>query len=113
MLSATATALELGYDLDSIAIGLSKCVGAPARFERVPHDGDFAVVVDYAHTDDALLNTLRTARGLTKGRLITVFGCGGNRDRTKRRPMGEIAAEYSDVVVITSDNPRNEDPLKI
>ena len=113
MLSATATALELGYDLDAISQGLSACVGAPGRFERVPHDGDFAVVVDYAHTDDALLNTLKTARDLTTGRIITVFGCGGDRDQTKRSPMGEIAGEYSDLVIITSDNPRNEDPLKI
>ncbi|HEX3100736.1 MAG TPA: cyanophycin synthetase, partial [Pyrinomonadaceae bacterium] len=88
-------------------------VGAPGRFERVPHDGDFAVVVDYAHTDDALLNTLKTAKDLTRGRIITVFGCGGDRDRTKRKPMGEIAGEYSDLVIITSDNPRNEDPLRI
>jgi len=113
MLAATATALELGYDLDAIVKGLSTCVGAPGRFERVPHDGDFAVVVDYAHTDDALLNTLKTARELTDGRILTVFGCGGDRDRSKRRPMGGVAGEYSDIVVITSDNPRNEDPLKI
>jgi UDP-N-acetylmuramyl-tripeptide synthetase len=113
MTAAAAVGIELGHSLDSITNALSTCVGAPGRFERVPHDGEFAVVVDYAHTDDALLNTLQTARGLTKGRLITVFGCGGNRDRSKRRPMGEIAAEYSDAVVITSDNPRNEDPLKI
>ncbi|PYT01167.1 MAG: UDP-N-acetylmuramoyl-L-alanyl-D-glutamate--2,6-diaminopimelate ligase [Acidobacteria bacterium] len=113
MLAATATALELGYDLDSIVAGLSKCVGAPGRFERVPHEGDFAVVVDYAHTDDALLNTLKTARELTPGRIITVFGCGGDRDRTKRVPMGLVAGENSDLVFITSDNPRTEDPLKI
>lgn len=113
ILSATATALELGFDLDSIVVGLSTCVGAPGRFERVPHGGDFAVVVDYAHTDDALMNTLRTARELTSGRVITVFGCGGDRDRSKRRPMGEAAAEYSDIVIITSDNPRFEDPLII
>ncbi|MFZ1699577.1 MAG: UDP-N-acetylmuramoyl-L-alanyl-D-glutamate--2,6-diaminopimelate ligase [Pyrinomonadaceae bacterium] len=113
MLAATATALELGYDLDSIVAGLSICVGAPGRFERVAHDGDFAVVVDYAHTDDALLNTLKTARELTAGKIITVFGCGGDRDRTKRVPMGEVAGEHSDHVIITSDNPRNEDPLKI
>jgi UDP-N-acetylmuramyl-tripeptide synthetase len=113
MLAATATALELGYDLDSIVAGLSKCVGAPGRFERVPHPGDFAVVVDYAHTDDALLNTLKTARDLTSGRIITVFGCGGDRDKTKRVPMGRVAGENSDVVFITSDNPRTEDPLKI
>jgi UDP-N-acetylmuramoyl-L-alanyl-D-glutamate--2,6-diaminopimelate ligase len=113
MLAATGAAIELGYDLDSIVEGLSKCVGAPGRFERVPHDGDFAVVVDYAHTDDALLNTLKTARDLTSGRIITVFGCGGDRDRTKRVPMGHVAGENSDVVFITSDNPRTEDPLKI
>jgi UDP-N-acetylmuramoyl-L-alanyl-D-glutamate--2,6-diaminopimelate ligase len=113
MLTATAAALELGYDLDAIVNGLAKCVGAPGRFERVPHEGDFAVVVDYAHTDDALLNTLRTARPLTAGRVITVFGCGGDRDKTKREPMGRVAGENSDVVFITSDNPRTEDPLKI
>ena len=113
MLAATAAALELGFDLDSIVTGLSRCVGAPGRFERVPHGGDFAVVVDYAHTDDALLNTLKTAKDLTNGRIITVFGCGGDRDRTKRVPMGRVAGENSDVVYITSDNPRTEDPLKI
>lgn len=113
MLSATGVALELGHDLDAIARGLATCVGAPGRFERVRHDGDFAVVVDYAHTDDALLNTLKTARDLTDGRIITVFGCGGDRDRSKRVPMGRVAGEYSDKVIITSDNPRNEAPLKI
>ncbi len=113
MLSATAAALELGYNLDSIVVGLSTCVGAPGRFERVQHDGDFAVVVDYAHTDDALLNTLKTAKELAEGRIITVFGCGGDRDKTKREPMGRIAGEYSDLAIITSDNPRTEDPIKI
>lgn len=113
MLAATGAALELGFRIDDIAHGLAVCVGAPGRFERVPHDGDFAVVVDYAHTDDALLNTLKTARDLTDGKIITVFGCGGDRDRTKRVPMGEVAGELSDHVIITSDNPRNEDPLKI
>lgn len=113
MLSATATALELGYDLDKICKGLETCIGAPGRFERVEHDGDFAVVVDYAHSDDALLNTLKTARGLTNGRIITVFGCGGDRDKTKRKPMGEVAGRHSDLVIVTSDNPRTEDPLEI
>lgn len=113
MLSATGVALELGYSLDAVEQGLSKCVGAPGRFERVPHAGDFAVVVDYAHTDDALLNTLRTARELTSGRIITVFGCGGDRDRSKRAPMGRVAGQNSDLVIVTSDNPRNEDPLTI
>jgi UDP-N-acetylmuramoyl-L-alanyl-D-glutamate--2,6-diaminopimelate ligase len=113
MLAATGAAIELGYDLDSIARGLSICVGAPGRFERVPNECGFAVVVDYAHTDDALLNTLKTARELTDGRIITVFGCGGDRDKTKRVPMGRVAGENSDYVIITSDNPRTEDPLEI
>ncbi len=113
MLAAAAASVELGIGLESIKTALARCIGAPGRFERVPHSGDFAVVVDYAHTDDALLNILKTARTLTTGRVITVFGCGGDRDRTKRRPMGEIAGSHSDHVIITSDNPRNEDPLKI
>ena len=113
MLAATAAALELGYDLDAICEGLKTCVGAPGRFERVSHDGNFAVVVDYAHSDDALLNTLKTARDLTDGKIITVFGCGGDRDKTKRAPMGEVAGKYSDFVIVTSDNPRTENPLQI
>ncbi len=113
MLAATAVSLELGYDLDKIGDGLQTCVGAPGRFERVAHDGDFAVVVDYAHSDDALLNTLQTARDLTGGKIITVFGCGGDRDKTKRAPMGAVAGTRSDLVIVTSDNPRTENPLKI
>jgi UDP-N-acetylmuramoyl-L-alanyl-D-glutamate--2,6-diaminopimelate ligase len=113
MLSATGAALALGYGLDEIVSGLGTCVGAPGRFERVPHAGTFAIVVDYAHSDDALLNTLKTARDLTKGRIITVFGCGGDRDKTKRAPMGDVAGRHSDLVIITSDNPRTEDPLEI
>lgn len=113
MLSAVAVSLELGFDLEKTVDGLKSCIGAPGRFERVPHDGNFAVVVDYAHSDDALLNILKTARELTKGRIITVFGCGGDRDKTKRIPMGEVAGNHSDLVIITSDNPRTEDPLKI
>ncbi len=113
MLSAAAAGIELGFDLDDIQKGLEKCVGAPGRFERVRHDGDFAVIVDYAHSDDALLNTLVTARELTNGRIITVFGCGGDRDKTKRKPMGEVAGANSDLVIITSDNPRTEDPISI
>ncbi|MFN2411740.1 MAG: UDP-N-acetylmuramoyl-L-alanyl-D-glutamate--2,6-diaminopimelate ligase, partial [Pyrinomonadaceae bacterium] len=113
MLAATGVALELRYSIEAIEAGLSECIGAPGRFERVPNHGDFAVVVDYAHTDDALLNTLRTAKQLTAGRIITVFGCGGDRDKTKREPMGRIAGENSDIVIVTSDNPRTEDPLKI
>jgi UDP-N-acetylmuramyl-tripeptide synthetase len=113
MLSATAAALELGFEMDAIQKGLETCVGAPGRFELVAHDGDFAVVVDYAHSDDALLNTLRTAGDLTTGKIITIFGCGGDRDKTKRQPMGEAAGRNSDFVVVTSDNPRTENPLEI
>jgi UDP-N-acetylmuramoyl-L-alanyl-D-glutamate--2,6-diaminopimelate ligase len=112
-LAAVTSGLALGYSLDVITRALEKCAGAPGRFERVEHDGDFAVVVDYAHSDDALLNVLRTAREVTKGKIITVFGCGGDRDRTKRAPMGEAAGSLSDVVILTSDNPRTEDPNQI
>src|SRR5688572_9231186 len=112
-LAAVAGGLALGYSLDVITAALENCTGAPGRFERVPHDGDFSVVVDYAHSDDALLNVLRTAREVVKGKIITVFGCGGDRDRTKRAPMGEAAGSLSDVVILTSDNPRMENPNQI
>jgi UDP-N-acetylmuramyl-tripeptide synthetase len=114
ILTAAACAHAVGIGLDATALALKTCGGAPGRFERVAHErGDFAVVVDYAHTDDALRNVLRTARDVTRGRVITVFGCGGDRDRTKRAPMGEAAASLSDVTIATSDNPRTEDPEAI
>ena len=112
-LAAVASGLSLGYSLETIMRALEECTGAPGRFERVPYEGDFAVVVDYAHSDDALLNVLRTARDVTRGKIITVFGCGGDRDRSKRAPMGEAAGALSDVVILTSDNPRTEDPNQI
>lgn len=112
-LAAVTSGLALGYSLEVITKALEKCTGAPGRFERVPHNGNFAVVVDYAHSDDALLNVLRTARDVTRGRIITLFGCGGDRDRSKRALMGEAAGSLSDVVILTSDNPRNEDPNQI
>src|SRR5436190_3468650 len=112
-LAAVASGLALGYSLAVITEALRKCTGAPGRFERVPHHGEFAVVVDYAHSDDALLNVLRTAREVTKGRIITLFGCGGDRDSSKRAPMGEAAGSLSDVVILTADNPRTENPEKI
>jgi UDP-N-acetylmuramyl-tripeptide synthetase len=113
ILTAAGVAHALGLGLDATAAALATCGGAPGRFERVAHEGDFAVVVDYAHTDDALRNVLRTAREVARGRVVTVFGCGGDRDRTKRAPMGEAAASLSDVVIATSDNPRTEDPEAI
>jgi UDP-N-acetylmuramoyl-L-alanyl-D-glutamate--2,6-diaminopimelate ligase len=96
-----------------IAGGIAALPAVPGRFERVDEGQPFLVVVDYAHTDDALRNTIATARALTGKRVITLFGCGGDRDRAKRPLMGQAAAEASDFVVLTSDNPRSEDPLAI
>jgi UDP-N-acetylmuramoyl-L-alanyl-D-glutamate--2,6-diaminopimelate ligase len=114
ILAASATAVALDLPLDAIERGLERLTGVPGRFEvaSTPED-DITVVVDYAHTDDALRNLLETARPLAERRLITVFGCGGDRDRSKRPLMGMVAARLSDVVVITSDNPRSEDPERI
>jgi UDP-N-acetylmuramoyl-L-alanyl-D-glutamate--2,6-diaminopimelate ligase len=114
ILAAAATATALDLPLDAIAEGVRRLPGVPGRFEVVssPED-DVTVVVDYAHTDDALRNLLETARPLSPKRLVTVFGCGGDRDRTKRPLMGMVAERLSDVVVITSDNPRSEDPQRI
>jgi UDP-N-acetylmuramoyl-L-alanyl-D-glutamate--2,6-diaminopimelate ligase len=112
-LAAVSAALVLGFSLGEIQRALEGCMGAPGRFERVPNSGGFAVVVDYAHTDDALEKVLETAREVSRGRVVTLFGCGGDRDRTKRAPMGEAAGRGSDFVVLTSDNPRGEDPSRI
>jgi UDP-N-acetylmuramoyl-L-alanyl-D-glutamate--2,6-diaminopimelate ligase len=114
ILAAAGTTAALGVPLDAIEEGLRRLPGVPGRFEVVSRSGDdITVVVDYAHTDDALRNLLETARPMAAHRLITVFGAGGDRDRTKRPLMGLVAARLSDVVVITSDNPRSEDPARI
>jgi UDP-N-acetylmuramoyl-L-alanyl-D-glutamate--2,6-diaminopimelate ligase len=109
-LAAMASCRLLGVDDAAIAQGLEAVQGVPGRFEAVDEGQPFTVLVDYAHTPDSLENVLTTARELTAGRLICVFGCGGDRDREKRPIMGRIAAELADVPIVTSDNPRSEDP---
>jgi UDP-N-acetylmuramoyl-L-alanyl-D-glutamate--2,6-diaminopimelate ligase len=113
ILSAAGAALALGVSWDAIAQGVLNMKNVEGRFERVDLGQEFLLVVDYAHTDDALRRLIFAVRELTKGRVITVFGCGGDRDRGKRPLMGAAASELSDLVFVTSDNPRGEDPLTI
>jgi UDP-N-acetylmuramoyl-L-alanyl-D-glutamate--2,6-diaminopimelate ligase len=112
-LAALASASGLGLNLREAIKTLETATAAPGRLESVPSKRAFRVYVDYAHTPDALLNVLRTLRELEPSRLITVFGCGGNRDTAKRAAMGRIAAEHADYTIITSDNPRREEPTAI
>ncbi|MBI2425536.1 MAG: UDP-N-acetylmuramoyl-L-alanyl-D-glutamate--2,6-diaminopimelate ligase [Candidatus Hydrogenedentes bacterium] len=112
-LCAATIAGALDVNLDRIAQALSTFETVPGRFERIDMGQPFSVVVDYAHTDDGLKNVLQTARALCDKRVITVFGCGGDRDRGKRPKMGAVAAQLSDYCIITSDNPRTEDPCRI
>ena len=109
-LAAAGLCLAAGLDLNTIASGLSAFDNVPGRLERVDFEGDFTILIDYAHTDDALKNVLSTLKPLCKGRLIVVFGCGGDRDRTKRPRMAAVAEQLADVIVVTSDNPRTEQP---
>jgi UDP-N-acetylmuramoyl-L-alanyl-D-glutamate--2,6-diaminopimelate ligase len=113
ILAACGAGLSYGLEPEMIAKGVSALRAVPGRFERVDEGQPFVVVVDYAHTDDALRNVISVARGLNPKRVITLFGCGGDRDRAKRPLMGQAAAEASDLVILTSDNPRSEDPLSI
>jgi UDP-N-acetylmuramoyl-L-alanyl-D-glutamate--2,6-diaminopimelate ligase len=113
LLAAIGVALHEGATPDQVRQAVAQVTNVPGRFERVLAGQDFTVVVDYAHTEDALVRLLTAAQTLKTGRIITVFGCGGDRDRSKRPKMGEAAVRYSDVVVLTSDNPRTEDPLAI
>jgi UDP-N-acetylmuramoyl-L-alanyl-D-glutamate--2,6-diaminopimelate ligase len=109
-LSVMSAALLLGFEAECIADAFKTCKGVKGRAEVVPTGQDFTVLIDYAHTPDALENIISTARAFTLGRVVTLFGCGGDRDKKKRPQMGEIAERLSDFVVVTSDNPRTEEP---
>jgi UDP-N-acetylmuramyl tripeptide synthase len=111
MTALVAGSVALGYDRASVEKALGAVETVPGRMDRVPLTAPFAVIVDYAHTPDALVNILQTARPLTKGKLICVFGCGGDRDRTKRPLMGTAVATWADEAIVTSDNPRSERPI--
>lgn len=114
ILAAVGVGLTQGLELDVIRRGVEELEAVPGRFEAIREGQDFLIVVDYAHTDDALKNLIESARAISpKGRVLTVFGCGGDRDRMKRPRMGEVAGRFSDRVILTSDNPRTEDPLRI
>lgn len=113
ILAAVATGIALELPLAEISQGVARQASVPGRLERIPNQRGITCLVDYAHTGDALENVLTTLKELATGRIITVFGCGGDRDPGKRPVMGEIAARLSDFAVVTSDNPRTEDPLKI
>jgi UDP-N-acetylmuramoyl-L-alanyl-D-glutamate--2,6-diaminopimelate ligase len=113
VLGAYAAARSLGVSAETSAAAIADAGQVPGRFQTVDEGQDFAVVVDYAHTPDSLENVLRAARGVTSGSLHVVFGCGGDRDRGKRPLMGEIARRLADRVIVTSDNPRSEDPEAI
>ena len=112
-MAAVAVALELGIDISVITAALSEMHGVLGRAEVVPTGRDFTVIIDYAHTPDGLKNILSTFKAYKECRLVALFGCGGDRDKTKRPVMGQIAAEIADFVIITSDNPRSEDPTEI
>jgi UDP-N-acetylmuramoyl-L-alanyl-D-glutamate--2,6-diaminopimelate ligase len=102
--------LVLGLSLDDCADAMRSAKGVKGRLESVPTDGDYDIIIDYSHKPDALENVLSTLRPVTRGRLIVLFGCGGDRDRLKRPIMGAIAAEMADICIVTSDNPRTEEP---
>lgn len=110
---AAGAALQLGIDMQTVVEGLAKAAGVVGRVEVVPTDTDYTVIIDYAHTPDGLENVIRCVKDFAEGRTIALFGCGGDRDNTKRAIMGKIAGELSDYTIITSDNPRTEDPDKI
>lgn len=112
-MGAVICLVEMGMDFKDVLDAVAECIGVPGRMEVVPTDTPYTVLIDYAHTPDGLENVLSTVREITEGKVIVVFGCGGDRDKTKRPIMGEIAVKMADVAVVTSDNPRSEDPESI
>ena len=112
-LTALGIVLQLGMPLADAAKSLATATGVKGRVEVVPTDTDYTVLIDYAHSPDGVENVLRAVRGFAKGRVVALFGCGGDRDRTKRPKMGKIAADLADFCIVTSDNPRTEDPKAI
>ncbi len=112
-LCAASVALVLGFGFKDVLIAISKSIGVKGRIEVVPTDTDYTVIIDYAHSPDGLKNIITSLKEIAKGRVVTLFGCGGDRDKTKRPKMGKIAAELSDFCVVTSDNPRSEEPSAI
>ncbi|WP_447969313.1 UDP-N-acetylmuramoyl-L-alanyl-D-glutamate--2,6-diaminopimelate ligase [Nitrospira sp. M1] len=113
VLAAIGVGLEMGMSVNAIESAIASVENVPGRFERIDRGQDFTVIVDYAHTEDALLRVLLAAQSLKKAKIITVFGCGGDRDTGKRPKMGQVAVRHSDLAILTSDNPRTEDPMKI
>ncbi len=109
-LAAAGLAYAVGFEPETIAAGLSALKSIPGRLQKIDHNADFTVLVDYAHTDDALKNVLETLKPLCRGYLVVVFGCGGDRDKTKRPRMAKVAEKYADKILVTNDNPRNENP---
>ena len=113
-LLAASISLKLGVDKESIVKGLASVSGVSGRMESLDTEGfDFSVILDFAHTPDGIMNLLSSVHEFAKGRIISVFGCGGDKDKTKRPIMGEMAGIYSDICIVTSDNPRTEDPMQI
>ena len=112
-LGVIACGLSLGLNMQDCTESLKTAHGVKGRVEVVPTDGDYHILIDYAHTPDALENVLRSMRETVSGRVVVLFGCGGDRDRTKRPIMGAIAAKLADFVIVTSDNPRTEEPMAI
>jgi UDP-N-acetylmuramoyl-L-alanyl-D-glutamate--2,6-diaminopimelate ligase len=113
VLAAAATGVQLGFSLPEISRALRTFSQVPGRLEKVTREEPFSVFVDYAHTEDALANVIRSLRDVSSGRILVLFGCGGDRDKDKRPQMGRVVTEDADYAVITSDNPRSEDPAEI